>query len=388
MPMKRGHVSAPQNTFIDTIIKKFDSQSRRFLIANARLISKPTIYCNDAFYELTGFNRADVLQKPCTCEFLYGPETCDKSIKQICHALQGSVEKEVDIILYKKTGVKFWSNVLIAPVKNESCDIILFILEFMESENKIISREIPRICNYTITETNGIRKRPWLRMINPIRYLFSRNLAKSATRDGTSGEDVVFESVFDDERSNENQLETVIKKNTMSNKAKSFIPNISRRIAQILSLNEDPLPDFRLSDTHRIPRTILLHYSPFKAGWDWLILLLVIYTAIVTPYTAAFLMHEDSNTISENKIKLRQSRALAVIELIVDVMFIIDLIVNLRTTYVKHNEELVTRGTKIAKHYLKRWFLIDVTAAIPFDILFSFIQAKGGGEIGVIILNL
>ena len=27
MPMKRGHVSAPQNTFIDTIIRKFDSQS-------------------------------------------------------------------------------------------------------------------------------------------------------------------------------------------------------------------------------------------------------------------------------------------------------------------------------------------------------------------------
>lgn len=30
MPMKRGHVSAPQNTFIDTIIRKFDSQSLFF----------------------------------------------------------------------------------------------------------------------------------------------------------------------------------------------------------------------------------------------------------------------------------------------------------------------------------------------------------------------
>jgi hypothetical protein len=87
-------------------------------------------------------------------------------------------------------------------------------------------------------------------------------------------------------------------------------------------------------------------------------------------------MHEDG----PGKQRSRPSRALNVIELIVDVMFIIDLLVNLRTTYVKHNEELVTRASKIAKHYLKGWFLIDVTAAIPFDILFSLLQTSGGGE--------
>jgi hypothetical protein len=173
-------------------------------------------------------------------------------------------------------------------------------------------------------------------------------------------------------------LETVIKKETKESlKVKnSFLPNIPHHLAQILSLGEDIVPDFRLPDSRRVPSTIILHYSPFKAAWDWLILLLVIYTAIVTPYTAAFLMHEDG----PNKQRSRPSRALNVIELLVDVMFIIDLLVNLRTTYVKHNEELVTRASKIAKHYLKGWFLIDVTAAIPFDILFSLIQTKGGGE--------
>ena len=173
-------------------------------------------------------------------------------------------------------------------------------------------------------------------------------------------------------------LETVIKNETKeSNKdGTSFLPNITQRIAQILSLGEDVVPDFRLPDSRRIPCTIILHYSPLKAAWDWLILLLVIYTAIVTPYTAAFLMHEDGSSEQRS----RPSRALNSIELIVDVMFIIDLLVNLRTTYVKHNEELVTHASKIAKHYLKGWFLIDVTAAIPFDILFSFIQTKGGGE--------
>lgn len=35
----------------------------------------------------------------------------------------------------------------------------------------------------------------------------------------------------------------------------------------------------------------------FKAVWDWIVLLLVIYTAIFTPYVAAFLLNEfDYNT--------------------------------------------------------------------------------------------
>jgi len=77
---------------------------RRFLISNAQLANKPIIYCNDAFCELTGYSRSDIIQKPCTCEFLYGSETNDKAIKQIRHALQGSDEKEVEIILYKNNG--------------------------------------------------------------------------------------------------------------------------------------------------------------------------------------------------------------------------------------------------------------------------------------------
>ncbi|CAF1160250.1 unnamed protein product, partial [Adineta ricciae] len=446
MPMKRGHVSAPQNTFIDTIIRKFDSQNRRFLISNAQLANKPIIYCNDAFCELTGYSRSDIIQKPCTCEFLYGNETSDKSIKQIRHALQGSDEKEVEIVLYRNTGTKFRCSVLIAPVKNESCDIILFILEFTESTDRSRPRRIPKIREYSINSTSGIRKRSWLDMINPLsrnRPVQNSNLSpddanecdtptvsietpeytalnhkttttihldevhpppsKSFPLDykisqqssisannllkpdsnpwNTNSNDV--DLTRNKSQSISNIAETVIKKETKeSNKTKrSFLPNIPRNIAQILSLGEDIVPDFRLPDSRRIPRTIILHYSPFKATWDWFILLLVIYTAIVTPYIAAFLMHEDG----PNRQRSRPSRALNVIELIVDVMFIIDLLVNLRTTYVKRNEELVTRASKIAKHYLKGWFLIDVTAAIPFDILFSLIQTKGGGESTVLM---
>lgn len=56
-----------------------------------------------------------------------------------------------------------------------------------------------------------------------------------------------------------------------------------------MSLGADVLPEYKLQSP-RIQKWTILHYSPFKAVWDWVILLLVIYTAIFTPYSATFLL--------------------------------------------------------------------------------------------------
>jgi potassium voltage-gated channel Eag-related subfamily H protein 2 len=68
----------------------------------------------------------------------------------------------------------------------------------------------------------------------------------------------------------------------------------------VLSLGADVLPEYRLQSP-RIHKWTILHYSPFKAVWDWLILILVMYTAIFTPYVAAFLLNEPE--FAENKAK-------------------------------------------------------------------------------------
>lgn len=69
---------------------------------------------------------------------------------------------------------------------------------------------------------------------------------------------------------------------------------------QAFQLEDDKAQDFVLNPP-KVNRFTILHYSPFKAVWDWIILLLVIYTAIVTPYVAAFLLNEE-----ERKAKLNQ----------------------------------------------------------------------------------
>ncbi|XP_071098943.1 potassium voltage-gated channel unc-103-like isoform X1 [Haliotis cracherodii] len=136
----------------------------------------------------------------------------------------------------------------------------------------------------------------------------------------------------------------------------------------------DPVPPSKIQQASS--QMIILHYSPFKAVWDWIILLLVLYTAVFTPYSAAFLLNEE-----EIKMKLNQdpatrdtiaetSRAdpLVIVDLIVDFMFIADILINFRTTFVV-NGEVVSDPQKIAINYVKGWFVIDAIAAIPFDLL-------------------
>lgn len=60
---------------------------------------------------------------------------------------------------------------------------------------------------------------------------------------------------------------------------------------------------------------------------------------------------------------------LAIVDLVVDVMFIVDILINFRTTYVNKKDQIVSNQGKIALHYFKGWFLIDVVAAIPFDLM-------------------
>lgn len=71
-------------------------------------------------------------------------------------------------------------------------------------------------------------------------------------------------------------------------------------MSQVLSLGADVLPEYKLQSP-RIHKWTILHYSPFKAVWDWIILLLVMYTAIFTPYVAAFVLSDTDYNSRKNK---------------------------------------------------------------------------------------
>jgi len=73
------------------------------------------------------------------------------------------------------------------------------------------------------------------------------------------------------------------------------------------------MPQYR-QEAPKTPPHILLHYCAFKAIWDWIILCLTFYTAIMVPYNVAF------------KNKTSEDVSLLVVDSIVDVIFFIDIV--------------------------------------------------------------
>ncbi|XP_053309347.1 potassium voltage-gated channel subfamily H member 6 [Spea bombifrons] len=361
MPVRRGHV-APQNTYLDTIIRKFEGQSRKFLIANAQMDNCAIIYCNDGFCDMFGYSRVEVMQRPCTCDFLTGPETTHNSITQLTQALLGSEERKLEILYYRKEGTCMRCLIDVVPVKNEEGEVIMFILNF-EDLALLLARKANRTLHQRLT-----------------RAAFNsaeRSKMKPGFLNSTSESDLMkYRTISQIPQFTLNFVEFNLEKHRSASTTEIEIvapsnafertQNVTEKVTQVLSLGADVLPEYKLQ-APRIHRWTILHYSPFKAVWDWLILLLVIYTAIFTPYSAAFLLNDQEE--ERNWACGYSCNPLNIVDLIVDIMFIVDIIINFRTTYVNMNDEVVSHPAKIAIHYFKGWFLIDIVAAIPFDLL-------------------
>uniref|UniRef100_A0AAQ6A3N4 Voltage-gated inwardly rectifying potassium channel KCNH2 n=1 Tax=Amphiprion ocellaris TaxID=80972 RepID=A0AAQ6A3N4_AMPOC len=458
MPVRRGHV-APQNTFLDTIIRKFDGQNRKFIIANAQVENCAIIFCNDAFCGMCGYTRAEVIQKSCTCSFLYGPHTERPAMAQMAKALLGAEERKVEISLYTKDGVCFHCVIDVVPVKNEDGLVIMFILNFElltdgRPANSSLAEEHNRVLHIPwLTLARRQRLCPLLRSLSPTMSVPSQDTelgAPSTTLPPLKHESVVLGKLlsvperqqlgkagsglmlWDKEEEEEMRgrrregkrgdlvlprqwseedgrrgdggdvsgvhLDTRMTQSLLDTKAEAFVAlppseirppcklinrthHVTEKVTQVLSLGPDVLPEYKLQ-TPRIQKWTILHYSPFKAVWDWVILLLVIYTAIFTPYSATFLLSDQEEAAIQTCGY--SCSPLSVVDLIVDIMFIVDIIINFRTTYVNSNDEVVSQSSRIAVHYFKGWFLIDLVAAIPFDQLIY----RSGEEVTTTLIGL
>ncbi|XP_014473638.1 PREDICTED: potassium voltage-gated channel subfamily H member 2 isoform X4 [Dinoponera quadriceps] len=548
MPVRRGHV-APRTTIIETIIRKFDTHDRSFLVANAQQGLCHIIYCSDGFCRLTGFSRAEVMQRPAVCDFLHGPMTSPHAVAALRDALSAGVEKHFEILYYRKDGTKFLCSEVIALIRSEVDDICLQIINFedlssqpppqpaipppSQANNRLATRfdrarasfraglsrtgvvgpprvrnrprtaaNLPhRLADGTILDEDASENCPltcgsptMMESWGPGRTGTpppssvgnsnnaaattsvitssvaqpgttapiaspegvsdvsqksgiwdgpnsssggaaegpSRSVSHAASLDaisrravkpetarapcrsltcsvlaGRGSEHVTLErrpatvdnlteaakhsKIFPGVASESDLQKWRASKDRKSpslsqmgpdsikhkfslqdnGSAKYFqgamhTPNMGEKVAQVLSLGADVLPEYKLQSP-RIHKWTILHYSPFKAVWDWVILILVMYTAIFTPYVAAFVLSDPDYNSRKNK--KYSDDPIVIIDFIVDVTFIIDIIINFRTTFVNSNDEVVSHPGKIAVHYLKGWFVIDLVAAIPFDLL-------------------
>lgn len=81
---------------------------------------------------------------------------------------------------------------------------------------------------------------------------------------------------------------------------------------QNVFVDKPAFPEYKVSDAKK-SKFILLHFSTFKAGWDWLILLATFYVAVTVPYNVCFIGNDDLST----------TRSTTVSDIAVEILFII-----------------------------------------------------------------
>ncbi|XP_070493182.1 potassium voltage-gated channel protein eag isoform X2 [Chironomus tepperi] len=317
MPGGRRGLVAPQNTFLENIIRRSNSQpDSSFLLANAQIVDFPIVYCNESFCKISGYNRAEVMQKSCRCGFMYGELTDKETVARVEYALEHQQHDQFEILLYKKNKTPLWLLLQVAPIRNERDLVVLFLLTF---------RDITALKQPIDSEDSkgGLSK-------------FAK-LARSVTRS----------------RQFSSHLPTLKDTTKQSN------------LAHMMSLSADVMPQYR-QEAPKTPPHILLHYCAFKATWDWVILGLTFYTAIMVPYNVAF------------KNKTSEDVFLLVVDSIVDVIFFIDIVLNFHTTFVGPGGEVVSDPKVIRMNYLQSWFVIDLLSCLPYDVFNAFDHDEEG----------
>uniref|UniRef100_A0A8C1JNU2 Potassium voltage-gated channel, subfamily H (eag-related), member 5a n=1 Tax=Cyprinus carpio TaxID=7962 RepID=A0A8C1JNU2_CYPCA len=311
---KRGLV-APQNTFLENIVRR--SSETSFLLGNAQIVEWPIVYSNDGFCKLSGYHRAEVMQKSSTCSFMYGELTDKKTIDKVRQTFDNYESNCFEVLLYKKNRTPVWLYMQVAPIRNENDKVVLFLCTFKD-----------------IT-------------------VFKQPIEDETTRGWTKFARLT--RALTNSRSTLQQL-TPMNKTEVSHK--------HSRLAEALQLGSDILPQYK-QEAPKTPPHIILHYCTFKTTWDWVILILTFYTAIMVPYNVSF------KTKQNNLVWL-------VMDSVVDVIFLVDIVLNFHTTFVGPGGEVISDPKLIRMNYLKTWFVIDLLSCLPYDIINAFENVDEG----------
>ncbi|KAH6793095.1 potassium channel KAT1-like protein [Perilla frutescens var. hirtella] len=130
----------------------------------------------------------------------------------------------------------------------------------------------------------------------------------------------------------------------------------------------------RINQSTKLRKHIVSPFSPRFRAWQMFLILLVIYSAWISPFEFAFLAYKQD--------------ALFVIDNIVNSFFAIDIVLTFFVAYMDSQSYLlIDDHKKIAIRYLSTWFIFDVCSTVPFQSL-SLLFTDHSGGLGFKLLSM
>ena len=108
------------------------------VVSDPRQPDNPIVACNEAFMQLTGYSKEEILGR--NCRFLRGDRTEPEQTAMLREAVAQSRPAMVELINYKKDGTPFRNAVMIAPLFDEKGELAYFLGSQMAIDDSGASR--------------------------------------------------------------------------------------------------------------------------------------------------------------------------------------------------------------------------------------------------------
>lgn len=112
-----------------------------------------------------------------------------------------------------------------------------------------------------------------------------------------------------------------------------------------------------------LPFGILHPYKAFKSWWNLLILVTLLYTAVIMPFSVAFIQSDTFSTIDY-------------FDIAIDFIYLIDFSITCSSAYYDESGKLIFKRSQILLNYLKSWMIIDLISSLPYSLMSYFIQGN------------
>lgn len=123
-------------------------------VVDATLPDFPLMYVNEYFSGLTGYSAEESIGQ--NCRFLQGPDTDPETVQKIREALKKRQSIKTEILNYTKHGQKFWNELNIDPIFDDSGECLFFVgIQYDISERKYAEQQLRMAASLTEMNSRG-----------------------------------------------------------------------------------------------------------------------------------------------------------------------------------------------------------------------------------------
>eukprot|EP00753_Platysulcus_tardus_P013660 PLAT3821.3.p1 GENE.PLAT3821.3~~PLAT3821.3.p1 ORF type:complete len:1960 (+),score=909.62 PLAT3821.3:67-5946(+) len=142
--------------------------------------------------------------------------------------------------------------------------------------------------------------------------------------------------------------------------------------SQAASLLDGKVPFWAVGNRKQWWKSVIHPSSRVKLRWDFVMVVLVLYTVLVVPFRIGFGVLALGYTFAVDRF--------------VDLAFLADMVANFHTAFFDEVGQLVVSLPVIRRRYLRSWFTADLLSTVPFDLIVDL--AVGSGSEGLRSLKL